>query len=269
MTMKLESYLSSLDGWPFEVQVDLAARERAPVAELPHRLHLRLELNHPTEVGLASAEEAALLSVIQEELLARVSASEAVLVAAVTHRKARTLVFYCAMGADTDGHPIQAAIDVVETHKTSLQSEQDPEWAEYLNVLYPDDNFLHQIKDRRVLKEFELRGDDCGEVHSIEPRFVGLTAEGAKGLASDLEKLGFDVKDMNESGLNGSREWIVTGIARSPLALPILDDFRANWINLARNAGGRYDGWSAEVVPVDGQNNNTGCSGHLFPEDND
>ncbi len=143
----------------------------------------------------------------------------------------------------------------------------DPSWEEYRTILYPSDNFLHQIKDRRILKEFEKRGDDCCEVHSIEPRFVGLSQDGASGLAKALEERGFGVKGIDEVGANGNREFNVTGVALSPLALPILDDFRGVWIYLADSNGGRYDGWSAEVVPVDGHNYNTGARGHLFPDD--
>ncbi len=262
MRSSLEYYMARLDDWPFEVGVDLEWIDKAPVPGLPERWHVRLELNHPTENGLCTAEEQALLLAIQEELLAAMKDGECVFVAAVTHRKARTLVFY-ASEEPTEQHPVIQALGGVKTHLSSVRHANDPQWVEYKDALYPNESFIHQIKDRRLLREFEAQGDDCSEVHSIEPRFVGLSEDGAKLLSKSLETAGFGVKAVDEVGQNGQREWQVTGVAESPLALSILDDFRRLWLNMAAEAGGRYDGWSAEVVPVTGRNNNTGCDGHL------
>lgn len=262
MRSTFEFYMAKLDGWPFEVGVDLAAHDDERCAKMPYRWHLRFELNHPNEDGLASAEEEALLLAIQEEIEAALPEEGCRFVAAVTHRNAHTLVIY-SNRLPEDGHPILKALEGIETHTTRVLHEEDASWDEYQDVLYPSAAFLHQIKDRRILREFERQGDDCGEVHSIEPRFVGLDKDGADRLAAALQERGFGIKGIDEVGQNGQCEWQVTAAAESPLALPILDDFRQTWMTLAEEAGGRYDGWSAELIPVTGANNNTGCDGHL------
>ena len=55
----------------------------------------------------------------------------------------------------------------------------------------------------------------------------------------------------------------------SPLGLAVLDEFRPRWLDLASGAGGRYEGWSAELIPVSGANNNHGAAGHLSGRDED
>jgi len=262
MRSTFEFYVAQLDGWPFEVGVDLGPGKEARFESMPFRWHLRFELNHPDANGLASAEEEALLLTIQEEIESAMPDDGCRFVAAVTHRKAHTLVIY-SDSLPKDGHPILKALEGIQTHTTRVLHEEDPKWDEYRDVLFPSTGFLHQIKDRQVLREFERQGDDCGEVHSIEPRFVGLSKEGADGLTTALKSKGFSIKGVDEIGLNGQRDWQVTAAAESPLALSILDDFRQTWMGLAEEAGGRYDGWSAELVPVTGANNNTGCDGHL------
>ncbi|MCA9320117.1 MAG: DUF695 domain-containing protein [Planctomycetes bacterium] len=262
MRPTFEYYMAKLDDWPFEVRVDLSLMESAPDAAMPIRWHIRLELNHPTVDGLCTAEEQALLLAIQEEIQAALTDDACQLVAVVTHRNARTMVVYSSE-APEEGHPVLKALSRVETHETRVIHEEDASWTEYRDFLYPNASLLHQIKDRRVLREFERNGDDCSEVHCIEPRFVGLNEDGAHDLAKSLAKAGFGVKAVDEIGANGEREWQVTAAAQSPLALSILDDFRQKWIDMAEQAGGRYDGWSAEVVPVTGSNNNHGVDGHL------
>jgi len=251
MRPEFEYYMAALDRWPFYAGVDLSLEEDAPLEGFEHRVHVRLELNHPTADGLCSAEEEALIYAIEQEILSHVSPEEMRLVAEVTHRNARTLVFYCSTAPDEE-QGIYKALASVDTHTTKVLDEMDKDWSEYKDVLFPAPNFMHQINDRKVLREFERCGDDCSEVHSIEPLFVQLDENGAQRLASELKEAGFDVKDLAEVGLNGQREWQVTGQVRSPLALSILDDFRQVWLDLADRSGGRYNGWSAEVMPVGG-----------------
>lgn len=262
MNCNFERYMASLDGMPFEVEVDLSLHDRAPIAGLEYRLHIRLELNHPSADGLSSKEEDALLAAVEEEILDTLPAEDYVLAARVTHRSARTLVVF-ARKPPEEGDAVHQALDRFDTHRTRVQHANDPEWTEYLEVLYPSQELLHQIHDRRVLKEFERRGDDCSALHVIEPRFVGLSKAQAEALAEGLRARGFGVKTIEESAGADGKGWSVTGEARTPLGLAILDDFRHAWIELAGAHGGSYKGWSAELVPVSGKNYNHGCSGHL------
>ncbi|MEZ6196222.1 MAG: DUF695 domain-containing protein [Planctomycetota bacterium] len=259
MRPNFEYYMASLDQWPFEVGVDLTARDRAPVAGKPFRVHLRLELNHASDDGLSTKEEDALLALIEDEILATLDPDGYELVASVTHRKARTLVLYSSRRPEDDP-AIARALEKIETHTTKVMCEEDPGWDEYAEQLYPDTEMMHQIQDRRVLREFERCGDDAAEMHVIEPRFIGLDEAGAKALSESLSNLRYEIREMRRGA---GDEWIVTAAVKSPLGLAVLDEFRHTWLELARQTKGAYQGWSAEVVPVSGKNNNPGLGGHL------
>lgn len=244
-----EYYVANLDRWPLEVGVDLTLHDKAPIEGMKYRAHFRLTLNHPTPDGLACQEESALLLAIEEEVLAALQPGSFCFVANVTHRERRTIVLY--LDAEpAPGHPILEAIQRVETHKTLFQFEVDPDWEEYLGFLYPSEAFRHQIKDRRILKEFEKRGDDPARTHSLEPAFSGFDEEAAKGFSTALEQAGFVVGEVSDISINGVANWRVVGAVKSPLALSILDDHRGVWMKLAEDHGGRYEGWSAEVLPI-------------------
>ncbi len=264
MSRNLEYYVAQLDQWPFEVGVDLNLDTTVRKNGLPFRAHIRLELNHPTDDGLCTVEEEALLVAVQEEILCQLNSEDHCFVASVTHRNARTLVLYLREEPDSQA-PINKAMEKVQTHKSRVMWEADAEWGEYNDVLLPSENFRHQIKDRHILKELERQGDDCSEIHSIEPRFNIAEREHADQLAKALQESGFKVKEIikAEECANGDGEWRLTASAQSPLALAVLDEFRPVWLDLAEKLDAKYDGWSAEVIPVDGDNNNTGCDGHL------
>lgn len=244
-----EYYTANLDRWPIEVGVDLTLHESAPIEGLQYRAHLRFNLNHPTADGLCCQEEAALLFAVEEEVLASLKEGSFSYAALVTHRERRTMILYL-REEPSEGHPILKAVKRVETHTSLLQMESDPEWQEYKEFLYPDEGFRHQIKDRRVLQEFERRGDDPARLHSLEPVFTGLDEESALTLRQALEAVGFMVGDVSDVSQNGVANWSVVGKVKSPLALSILDDYRGIWMDLAAQHGGHYDGWSAEVLPV-------------------
>ncbi|MFT7619820.1 MAG: regulator of RNase E activity RraB [Planctomycetota bacterium] len=262
MSRNLEYYVAQLDHWPFEVGVDLNLDVSNCKKELPFRAHIRLELNHPTDDGLCTVEEEALLVAVQEEILSELDAKDNCFVASVTHRNARTLVFYMRQAPDSSA-PINEAMEKIQTHKSHVMWEDDADWTEYSDVLMPSENFRHQIKDRSVLREFERRGDDCSELHNIEPRFAVSDAKSADALAEALRESGFGVKEIVQSENNGNSGWQLTGLAQSPLALAVLDEFRPVWLNLADKVGAEYAGWSAEVMPIDAEHDNTGCDGHL------
>ncbi len=268
MARNLEYYVAQLDHWPFEVGVDLSLKGSEKREELPFRAHIRLELNHPTDDGLCTAEEEALLVAVQEEILSSLDANDFCFVASVTHRNARTMVLYLREEPGEDS-PINEVMEKVQTHKSRVMWEEDRAWAEYTDVLLPSENFQHQIRDRHLLKEFERQGDDCSEVHCIEPRFNVADEKKAEELAASLKDAGFGVKEITKVEANGNSSWRLVATAESPLGLAVLDEFRPTWLSLAREAGAQYDGWSAEVIPVAGDNNNTGCSGHLSGREED
>ncbi|MEE9391723.1 MAG: DUF695 domain-containing protein [Planctomycetota bacterium] len=269
MRPNFDYYMARLDDWPFEVGVDLSVREAVPIDGLQFRLHVRLGLNNPSDDGLSTKEEDALLALIEDEMLHTLDSADYRFVAAVTHRKARTLVFY-SRHSQMEGEAIHKVLTDAKTHNAKVISEEDPEWTEYTDVLYPNEEMLHQIMDRKVLKEFDRRGDDPASIHAIEPCFVNLCEEGVEICRSGLEAEGFVVTDVSETSRNGTgaKEFSLKARVKSPLGLAILDDFRHSWLSIAKKAKGSYRGWSSELVPISGDNNDHGLGGHLddFPD---
>ena len=111
MSQNLEYYVAQLDHWPFEVGVDLNLNSSERRNDLPFRAHIRLELNHPTDDGLCTAEEEALLVAVQEEIISGLAPEDHCLVAAVTHRNARTLVLYL-REEPNESSPINAVMEL-------------------------------------------------------------------------------------------------------------------------------------------------------------
>jgi hypothetical protein len=250
MRPHFDYYIASLDRWPFHVGVNLELKEKAPLKALPWRAHVRIDLNHPTADGLCTQGEEAQLYDVEDAILSRLRAGEHCFVSQVTHRSRRTMVVYV-KEQPKDGDPLYDALAAIATHTAQMiECVHDPEWTEYREVLYPLPNFEHQIRDKKKLAHFEREGDDCAQLHAIEPTFIVKEPAGAEKLAAELKNAGFHVKGVTKVAEKGVKGWRVTAQVESPLALAILDDFRETWLELATKAGADYEGWNAELVPV-------------------
>lgn len=251
MRPHFDYYIGSLDRWPFHCGVNLSLKDAAPLEGLVWRAHVRIDLNHPTADGLATNDEEAELYNVEEQILARLAGDEHCFVSQVTHRNRRTMVIYLKTEAK-EGHPLVQGIASVTTHKAAMiECVNDPDWSEYLEFLYPQPNFEHQIRDRKTLKVMEERGDDCSRLHNITAEFWASDPAIAEKLAAEMKQLGFPVASIVKAEGADKGGWRITGIVKSPLAIAIIDDFREKWLALAESTGARYDGWRAEIVPVE------------------
>lgn len=245
MTNDFACYLAALDGWPFEVAVDLALADRAPLAGLPWRAHVRMELARPTPDGLCAPEERDDLGREEAAILALLQDDGCALVARVTHRGARTLVFHCRDCAPE----VEEKVRVLTRHRRPRwQLVHDPEWTEFRSVLLPSREMLHQIEDRRVIREYEASGGDPSASHRIAARFRGEGDPASSTLVEALREKGFVVRVLD---LADPESWLVAE-ADSPLFPALLDDFRHTWIQLALEHGAVYVGWSARPSGTSG-----------------
>lgn len=251
MRPHFDYYIGALDRWPFHVGVNLALKSAAPVSGLEWRAHVRIDLNHPTADGLATNGEEAELYEVEDKILSHLKREDYCFVSQVTHRNRRTMVIYLREKPE-ENSKLMTGLESILNHKTAIiDCVHDPEWSEYKEVLYPQPNFEHQINDKKRLKEMERSGDDCSRLHAIDVSFHAPTPQAAEKLAAELKLVGFGVKSVLRAGGSESQGWRVIAEVESPLALSILDDFRETWFDTARRAGCRFDGWNAEIVPVE------------------
>jgi len=119
------------DKRPMFIRLNSGARAVAKSAALAHRIGVAVPLLSPTDDGLPTSSEGAVLVSIEDALCDALRAgTEVVMAVVITTSGMREFVFYCAMPA----HVSPAVSSVRErfpSYEIQLVEESDPEWIVY------------------------------------------------------------------------------------------------------------------------------------------
>ncbi len=248
MSDQWDHYFARIDDAVASIFMDLGLRVDAPVEKRPWLLWVWIVLKSPKPDGLASAEEAPQLHGIGEALDSTISATcGAQLVGRVTGNGRREFYFYAAEPGE-----LQAAVASVMNnfpgYRQEIGSTYQPDWEQYF-LLYPSESNLERMQNRRLLEALAAEGD----VHEL-PRKVehwfSFADESTRGTCRDL----LEFREFLSEGESQSEE---EG-EQMPFALVVsrtasVDSHSINGITielarLAREHGGRYDGWECAVT---------------------
>lgn len=234
------SYFARIEGSPISIAVDLALRERAPVAAKPAAYTIAVTLREPDEHGMTGPGEYRALAQIEEELAAALEPHELIEAGRVTGRGMRTFHYYGPSGGDV----AQAVSGVMARHPEytfSTLEASDPSWAIYTSYLYPDDEQLAFANDMKALQVLMEAGDDLGKRRPIEHTIRFADREKRDAFARAMANQGYRVAvDGNENSVRCAK-------------LDTIDPFKITEMRLALTTlaeefGGEYSGWSTTVL---------------------
>jgi hypothetical protein len=242
-------YFARVNDAVSSIFVDLGVRPDAPLEKRPWLLWVWVEMQAPRPDGLSSNEEAPKLHEIGEALAAAISpACDGQLVGRITGANRREFYFYAAEPGELDA-AVVSALQRFDTYKFETGSKFDPDWEQYLGLLYPSDSNLQRMFNRRVLESLAENGD----VHEL-PRKVDhwlefQTREARTSCRDTLTAIEFALEDEFEA------EEVDDPYPHS-LVVSRVDSVDTHTINgitlelarLAGEHGGRYDGWECPVT---------------------
>jgi uncharacterized protein (TIGR01619 family) len=244
-------YFARVDDAVSSIFVDLGVRADAPLENRPWLLWVWLQMQAPRPDGLSSTEESQALHAIGESLEAAVSAlCGAQFVGRVTGNNRRKFYFYAAEPGEFDS-AVTAAMKSFASYAYESGSNFEPDWDQYLNLLYPSDSNLQRMLNRRVLESLAEEGD----VHEVPRRvehLLKLPTEEARTACRDmLATIEFAVDFESRSEEEDDPLPFLLGLSR-------VDSVDAHSINritlelarLAGQHGGEYDGWSCVATPA-------------------
>jgi len=250
MTAQWDSYLRKVNGHPASIYLDLSYRKEAPDRSRPNALFVLLTLLHPNpENGMSTRQEFDALKKIEDVLCpAVVRKYRASYVGRITSRGRREFYFYSA-GADEFEAFAKRTMSKFSGYSIEAGAKSDPHWKHYLTCLYPDDDRLRWMADRRVVEVLKSKGD----VLHIERPVIHFayfpSAAGRKKFRQFLAANGFDDLQDSESGEpRGELPYGISCMKRQPATLDEI--FRTTSLLDARagKLGGDYDGWEAELT---------------------
>ena len=219
-------------------------------APIPHKAHLLwvwVYMKSPRADDLADSGEFETLSAIEQELARHLGNKfGAVEAGRITTDGRREFYFY----GEHAGEFKSAVHDVLsrfKDYKFDSGTQEDAEWEQYLNVLYPSDEDMERIKNRDVLDVLTKHGDTLTPIRDVHHWVYFCSARDREWFAAEAREIGYKVED--EPKLDeGERQFglVITrdqSVTRDQIDEAVIELFR-----LAKEVDGDYDGWEAQLI---------------------
>jgi Family of unknown function (DUF695) len=131
------------------IYTNLSLVNVAPIDQLPLLYWLWIRLRHPDDRGLSTDQEFDDLCNYEDELVSALSGGDDVIFAGrVTGSGRREFYFYSSLNVDFE-HRIKAVLSNNPDYQYQIGSKADDNWNQYLDLLYPGEHGLEQIRNRR------------------------------------------------------------------------------------------------------------------------
>jgi hypothetical protein len=245
---KWDFYFSNVNEKLASLFVDLGIREVAPDPSKPWLLWVWVYFNHPREDGLSSAHEAGTLSCIEDSLTQSVGdAVDGSLVGRITTDGRREFYFYapCFPGFDD---AVTSAMKPFPEYRWDADTKHDPEWHQYLGLLYPTPRDWERIKNGRVIEQLQQHGDPLEKERPVShwayfadevsrDQFVAAVTD--LGFSATILEAADDLERPHPYGITCERVDKVDWDSINQVTLTLFE--------LAEALAGVYDGWETSV----------------------
>ena len=249
MSDEWDFYFARVNDAVSSIFVDLGIRPDAPVEKRPWLLWVRVEMQSARPDGLSSSDEAPVLHDLGEALDSAISAlCGAQLVGRITGGGRREFYFYSVEPGELD-NAAASAMKAFETYRYKTGSSFQPDWEQYLNLLYPSQSNLERMQNRRLLEALAEQGD----VHEV-PRKVDhwlyFANETSRAVCRDtLIAIEFAVEEETLSDEADDPLPFVLVVSRvDPVDSHTINGITLELARLAGEHGGSYDGWGSDAM---------------------
>jgi hypothetical protein len=242
-------YFARVNGAVSSIFVDLGIRPDVPLEKRPWLLWVFVELQSPSADGLSTQEESPTLHAIGEALNAMIAPTcGAQLVGRITGAGRREFYFYAEEPGPLD-EAVGNAMKAFAAYQPECGSTLQPDWEQYIELLYPSESNLQRMFNRRVLESLEERGD----VHET-PRRVDHWLEFPDTAARDacretLVAIEFKLEgefQSDEAGDDMPHTLVVSRV--DSVDSHTINGITLELARLADQHGGRYEGWESPVT---------------------
>jgi hypothetical protein len=221
------------------VTVDLGAVEHGAVSTHPKWLGVRIQLQRPRDNGLAGAEEAPALNALHDRLDRElVIAADGLFVVRFVTDGCLFLGYYVLAVPDR----LPGLTDAYEPYHPTPFIRDDPEWSILFDNFAPDEFQTQLIRNARVLQQLQSRGDSPRAKRKVDHVIVLPAGPVPAGLLDRLRRSDYAIDGVHERG----DETVLSFSREDDLTNDI--ELTSGPFDLAKEFGGRYDGWGAPIT---------------------
>lgn len=248
MSDKWEMYFAPVDEEPAAILVDLGIAESAPDAQRPMLLWMWLPMLAPDENGFASEDEELVLTQIEDSFIDAVELTTGgMLVGRITTCGRREFYFYAPSETGFED-TVAEALEPFEGYEYETGWQEDEEWEQYFNVLYPGPEDTQQIFNRQVIDSLSESGDPLTIPRPVDHFANFKTPEERSqfldALAPEFSLVNQEYRDEPDC----ERPYSVELQRVSPVDFETIDDITYELLELARRFDGEYEGWGSPIV---------------------
>jgi hypothetical protein len=248
-------YFARVNDAVSSIFVDLGLKPFAPNEKRPWLLWVWIRMQAPRADGLSSAEEAPRLYEIEQALNATIAPGcDAQLVGRITGANRREFYFYAAEPGGLD-EALKRALAPFADYQFQSGSAFQPEWEQYLELLYPSASNLQRMMNRRVLESLEEHGDMHETPRKVD-HWLEFPDEAARMACREtLLAIEFSLEgEYLQEDPNADLPWSLVVSRVDSVDSHTINGITLELARLAEEHGGIYDGWECPVMPAgDGQ----------------
>jgi uncharacterized protein (TIGR01619 family) len=247
MTEDWKSYFSNVNDKFASIALNLGLRPSVPMSDKPWLLWVWIYLQSPNAEGLTTNSEAKVIWGIEKELEKVLDAGcGGIYCGRITTDGKRELYFY---GKTDSGFEaaVRAVMSSFGGYQFDLGTQREPDWNQYLNVLFPSDEDMQRIGNRDVLETFEKQGDMLEAEREVQHWIYFRRKIDLDWFVQAAQQRGYKTANDGDNAESdrpfGLRVIRVQSISQTEIDNTVIELFR-----LAKIVNGLYDGWEAQVA---------------------
>jgi uncharacterized protein (TIGR01619 family) len=229
------------------IAVDLGLHELAPDESRPHLLWVWVYLKRPRPDGLSDSAEFDSLVAIEEKITESLRQKfDAILCGRITTSGRREFYYYAA-SSEAFEPTVANAMAHCRDYKFDCGCQAEPDWKQYLTLLYPSDEQRQRIENRSVLDALEREGDTLNAPRDVHHWIYFPTELDRDAFWTAIQPLEYRIQSQPDKpgdelpfGLCIVR---FQSVKQSDIDEAVLELFRH-----AKEFRGDYDGWETEVI---------------------
>lgn len=242
MSLGWDTYLYRLeDGRPAAITLDLDLTP-ADAEGLPLLLRARLMLTQPADHGLMVEEETAPLAEAEEafeNMVEELGKGNGLFVGTLT------MAGQCILHAYLPGNAEIPETLTLGQYEAQPHQAMDEEWKAFFEGLYPAEDQLQCIINRRIVSQLEDAGEDLSLPRETRHSAFFPNQNAARAFADGAQDEGYEVVS-TEVDPDGSA--VVHLVRDETVDLKTINDATLALVALAGSCGGYYDGWETRML---------------------
>lgn len=248
MSDRWDFYLCRVNDELASISLNLGLRPDLPQAERPHLLWLWLDLRAPRPDGLSSKEEADTLWAIEDALTPPLlKTCNAILAGRITTCGRREYYFY-APNAERFAEVVAEALKKFPDYTSETGAKEDPDWDQYLNVLYPGPRDIQRMKNRGVVEQLVKHGDTLQHPRDVQHWIYFRTPENRQAFSERVVAKGFRTLTAAPPKPDVERPHSLSVVRADRVDLNSINPVVLDLFELANEMDADYDGWETAVV---------------------